>query len=122
MTSPSTEREIRRRRRYAPSFKAKIVAACLQGDASIAQVALQHGLNTNLVQTWIRKAKRQSQLPAVPDFVPLPVPPGPADLPTPPSTAGEICIELPSSRGTITVRWPVSEAAQCGHWLKGLLG
>jgi transposase len=40
MTMPSTEREIRRRRRYAPSFKAKIVAACLQGDASIAQVAL----------------------------------------------------------------------------------
>lgn len=76
MSPPSTEREIRRRRRYAPSFKAKIVAACLQGDASIAQVALQHGLNTNLVQTWIRKAKRQSQLPAVPDFVPLQIRPG----------------------------------------------
>lgn len=121
MTSSSTEREIRRRRRYAPSFKAKIVAACLEGDASIAQVALQHGLNTNLVQTWIRKAKRQSQLPAVPDFVPLPVPP-PAELPMTPATASEICIELPSARGTITVRWPVAEAAQCAHWLKGLLG
>ena len=122
LTSPSTEPEIRRRRRYASSFKAKIVAACLQGDASIAQVALQHGLNTNLVQTWIRKAKRQSQLPAVPDFVSLPVPPAAADLPTPPATGGDICIELPSAHGTITVRWPVSEAAQCGHWLKGLLG
>lgn len=121
MTSQTTEREIRRRRRYATEFKARIVAACLQGDASIAQVALQHGLNTNLVQTWIRKAKRQSQLPAVPDFVPLPVPPAAADLPTPPPTAGEICIELPSARGTITVRWPTSEAAQCAHWLKGLL-
>ncbi|QTP55874.1 transposase [Billgrantia sulfidoxydans] len=121
MTSPSTEREIRRRRRYAPSFGAKIAAACLEGDASIAQVALQHGLNTNLVQTWIRKAKRQSQLPAVPDFVPLPVPP-PADLPTTPAAASEICIELPSSQGAITVRWPVAEAAQCAHWLKGLLG
>jgi len=122
MTPPSTEREVRRRRRYTPSFKAKIVAACLQGDDSIAQVARQHGLNTNLVQTWIRKAKRQSQLPTVPDFVPLPVPPSAAYLPTPPSTPGEICIELPSSRGTITVRWPVAEAAQCAHWLKGLLG
>ena len=117
MTTPSTEREIRRRRRYAPSFKAKIVAAFLQDDTSIAQVALQHGLNTKLVQTW-----RQNQLPVVPDFVALPVPPAEASLPTPPTTAGEICIELPSSRGTITVRWPVSEAAQCGHWLKGLLG
>ena len=60
--------------------------------------------------------------PAVPDFVPLPVPPAEASPLTPPSTAGEIFIELPSPRGTITVRWPVSEAAQCGHWLKGLLG
>jgi len=34
MTSPSTEREIRRRRRYAPSFKAKIVAACLEGRSA----------------------------------------------------------------------------------------
>ncbi|MFS8153635.1 IS66-like element accessory protein TnpA [Vreelandella titanicae] len=122
MTTPSTEREPRRRRRYAPSFKAKIVAACLEGDASIAQVALQHGLNTNLVQTWIRKAKRQSQLPAVPDFVPLPVQPAAVELPTAPSSGGEICIELPSARGTITVRWPATEAAQCGQWLKGLLG
>ncbi|QJQ99322.1 transposase [Halomonas sp. PGE1] len=91
MILPSTEREIRRRRRYAPSFKAKIVAACLESDASIAQVMLQHGLNTNLVQTLIRKAKRQCQLPAVPDFVPLPVPP-PADLPTTPATASEISL------------------------------
>jgi len=40
MTSPSTERETRRRRHYTPSFKAKSVAVCLLGDASIAQVAL----------------------------------------------------------------------------------
>ena len=65
---------------------------------------MQHGLNTNLAQTWIRKAKRQSQLSSVLDFVPLPVTPAAADLPTPPSTADEICIELPSTRGTITVR------------------
>jgi transposase len=121
MTIPSTEREIRRRRRYAPSFKAKIVAACLQGDASIAQIALQHGLNTNLVQTWIRKAKRQSQLPAVPDFVPLPAPPAAADLSTPTTSRGEIRIEVPSTRGMITVHWPVTDAAQCAQWLKGLL-
>ena len=122
MTTPSTDREIRRRRRYAPSFKAKIVAACLQGDASIAQVALQHGLNTNLVQTWIRKAKCQSQLPAMPEFVPLPAPAATADSPTPPTSTRAIRIEVPSAHGTITVRWPVAEAAQCAQWLKELLG
>ncbi|MGM0985324.1 MAG: IS66-like element accessory protein TnpA, partial [Pseudomonadota bacterium] len=113
---------IRRRRRYTPEFRAKVVTACLQGDTSIAQVALQHGLNTNLVQTWIRKARRQSQLPAVPDFVPLPVPPAAPDLPVSATSSAEIRIEVPSARGTITVHWPVSDAAQCGQWLKGLLG
>ena len=103
-------------------YKAKIVAACLKGDASIAQVALQHGPNTNLVQTWIRKAKRQNQLPVVPDFVPLPVPPTAGDLPASTTTAGEIRAELPSAHGTITVHWPVTDAAQCAQWLKGLLG
>ena len=121
MTIPSTDREIRRRRRFAPEFKAKIVAACLQGDISIAQVALQHGLNTNLVQTWIRKAKRQSQLPAVPDFVALPVPSAVDDRSTSPAGSGEIRIEVPSARGMITVHWPVPDAAQCAQWLKGLL-
>ncbi|RAH36292.1 MULTISPECIES: IS66-like element accessory protein TnpA [unclassified Halomonas] len=122
MTTSSTDREIRRRRRYTPEFRAKIVTACLQGDSSIAQVALQHGLNTNLVQTWIRKAKRQSQLPAVPDFVPLPAPPAATDLPASTAAVGDICIELPSVRGTITVRWPASEATPCAQWLKELLG
>nr|WP_163500518.1 transposase [Halomonas socia] len=121
MTTLSTEREIRRCRRYTPEFRAKIVTACLQGDASIAQVALQHGLNTNLVQTWIRKARRQSQLPAVPDFVPLSVPPPAPDLPMSATASAEIRIEVPSARGTITVHWPVVEAAQCAQWLKGLL-
>ncbi|WP_162899972.1 transposase [Halomonas sp. JS92-SW72] len=78
MTSPSTEREIRRRR-YVPSFQAKVVAACLHSDTSIAQIALQHELNTNRVQTYIRKAK--SQLPAA------------ASLSTPSFTSGEIHID-----------------------------
>lgn len=121
MTSPTTEREVRRRRRYTPSFKAKIVAACLQGDTSIAQIALQHGLNTNLVQTWIRKAKRQGQLSTVPDFVPLSAPPSPPDLPTSPTVTGDIRIELLSAQGTITIHWPVAKAAQCAQWLKGFL-
>lgn len=118
MTTPSTQGEFCRC--YASDFKAKTVAACLQDDASIAQVALQHGLNPNLVQTWIRKAKRQNQLPAVPNFVPLPMPPVAADRPTPPATA-EIHIEMPTARGTFSMHWPVAEAAQCAQWLKGLL-
>lgn len=74
MMAEYSERVISHRDRHAPLFKAKNVA-CLPGNALIVQVSLEFGLNTNLVQTWIRKARRQSQLPAVPDFMPLQVPP-----------------------------------------------
>ena len=43
------------RRRYPPEFKAQVLRECEQTDASIAGVALRHGLNPNLVHKW-RKA------------------------------------------------------------------
>lgn len=118
MTPPNTEREIHRRRRYGPAFKTNILTACLQGNASIVRGALQYGLNTNLVQTWIRKAKREKQWLAVPDFLPLPVSLAKVDLPAPATACREICIELPSTHGTHTVHWLVAEAAQCAQCLK----
>ena len=40
------------RRRHGPDFKAKVLAACNEPGASIAAVALAHGLNANLVRKW----------------------------------------------------------------------
>jgi hypothetical protein len=45
---------LRKRRTYSAEFKQQIVQACKAPDVSIASVALQHGLNTNLVSKWIR--------------------------------------------------------------------
>ncbi|WP_415261907.1 transposase [Pseudomonas chlororaphis] len=42
------------RRYYSKSFKAQVIAECAQPGVSIANVALIHNLNTNLVHKWIR--------------------------------------------------------------------
>jgi len=40
------------RRRHDAEIKAKVLAACSEAGASIAAVALAHGLNANLVRKW----------------------------------------------------------------------
>ena len=42
----------RSRRSYTKEFKARIVAQCRQGDKSIAQVAMEHQINANLIHKW----------------------------------------------------------------------
>jgi transposase len=41
------------RRRYDPASKQRLVEACLQPGVSLAGVALQHGVNANLLRKWV---------------------------------------------------------------------
>ncbi|MBK6594232.1 MAG: transposase [Burkholderiales bacterium] len=41
------------RRTHSPEFKARVLAACSQPGASIAAVALAHGINANVVHKWL---------------------------------------------------------------------
>jgi transposase len=41
------------RRRHSAELKTKVLAACSEPGASIAAVALSHGLNANLVRKWL---------------------------------------------------------------------
>jgi transposase len=41
------------RRTHSPEFKARVLAACRQPGASIAAVALAHGINANVVRKWL---------------------------------------------------------------------
>ena len=41
------------RRRHSAELKTKVLAACNEPGASIAAVALSHGLNANLVRKWL---------------------------------------------------------------------
>ncbi len=51
------------RRIHCPEFKARVLAACRQPGASIAAVALAHGINANVVHKWLAGIgmKRSSQ-------------------------------------------------------------
>lgn len=40
---------------YTPQFKAELVAMCQKPGASIAALALQHGLNANLLHRWLKE-------------------------------------------------------------------
>lgn len=112
---------IRRRRRHSPQFKASVVATCLRPDASVAQVAREHGLNANMVQTWIRRARQKNTLPASPGFVALPLPASAVPVPCQTQEPQPIRIEFPSARGVITVQWPLEAADQCTRWLRALI-
>ncbi|WP_139110480.1 transposase [Pseudomonas syringae] len=47
------------RRSYSKSFKAQVIQECSQPGASIANIALSHSLNANLVHKWIRVQRRK---------------------------------------------------------------
>ncbi|MEX2332707.1 MAG: transposase [Pseudohongiella sp.] len=116
MTLLSPSPEPNKRRVYSPAFKAQIVEACNQPGASLASIALKHGLNANLVHKWRRAAAKMSPgAETRPDFVPLALPTNRS------SSEAMLRIELPSVHGNVVVHWPLSEAERCLTWLRTLL-
>jgi transposase len=110
------------RRRHGKALKAQVLAECSKPDASVAAVALAHGLNANLVHKWRRGAECTSATPAAPVadsdaavFVPLQLPP-PAH-----ATLRDIRIELRRGATSVTVNWPADAAAECAVWMRELL-
>ncbi len=49
------------RRRYDPASKRRLVEACRQPGASLAGLALQHGVNANLLRKWVAGQQRQQR-------------------------------------------------------------
>ena len=112
----------KKRRTYSAEFKQQIVQACKAPDVSIASVALQHGLNTNLVSKWIRlidakPGSDRSPLPNKPAFIALscsaPLDPTPTDM-------LKVQITLPHPKAEIGLKWQVSEISALAELLKAL--
>ncbi len=63
------------RRRYDPAWKERLVAACLEPGVSVSRLALEHGINANLLRKWIKTAKEAIGLPppALSAFIPVQV-------------------------------------------------
>jgi transposase len=51
------------RRRYEPASKDRLVAACLEPGVSVSRLALEHGVNANLLRKWIKKRTAPRSLP-----------------------------------------------------------
>jgi transposase len=105
------------RRRHSAELRAQVLSACAEPGASVAGVALQHGLNANLVHKWRRnETRRMGGRPAagsaLGEFIALPLPAACAVAAVP-----DIRIELRRGPTTVTVTWPTAAAGQCAAWL-----
>jgi transposase len=113
-----------KRRRHSREFKAEVLQACGEPGASVAAIALAHGVNANLVHRWLRlsmtvlaPAAKAHERPAEGggEFVALrlPAPPVVAAPPAP-----DIRIELRRGATSVTVSWPMAGASDCAAWLR----
>jgi transposase len=105
------------RRRYGEEIKARVLAECDAPGASVAKVAMSHGINANIVHRW-RQLARQSRAslprPAA-EFVPVAIAPAHS------TPARDVQIQLRRGTTTMTIAWPVSAAADFAAWMRELL-
>lgn len=133
---PSSQRRV-----HGAEFKAQVLAECRRPGASVAAVALAHGLNVNLVRKWLvgRGLKRaglaasRQVATATPTMQFVPVELAASDAVEPAAVGGAaprqsvvaeppIHIELRRGNAQLTVRWPSSQAQACAAWLSQLAG
>jgi len=136
MDRVSTDARLRRRE-YSGQFKASVLEQTRQPGASVSGIALTHGIHPNMVHRWLREERQRQALAQLQGstaaFVPLQLPAvsRPAALPgvmaaqttaaAPSEAAEEIRIEIARAGGTLSVRWPLSAAAQCAQLLRDML-
>ena len=111
------------RRKHSVQFRAEVLQACRQADASVAAIALRNGLNANVVYRWLREDARgvgagAGSHAAVSarqggEFIAVQLPPV--------AVAGastDIRIEVRRGASTVTLAWPLQASAQCAAWLR----
>jgi transposase len=127
------------RRMHGAELKVQVLAQCQEPGASVAAVALAHGLNVNLVRKWlVGRGIKRTGLPAprtVTHMQPavagpaassmqfIPVELAPAATPTDEAAASsvsDIHIELTRGGTQLCVRWPSTQADSCATWLREL--
>lgn len=126
------------RRRHGAELKAKVLAECEAPGASVAAVALAHGLNANLVRKWLvgRGIKRAglpapraasalaTDVPSTPvvtapaSFVPVELPPPQAAAAVP---AKDVKVQMRRGATTVTLSWPAESAGELMRWMRELM-
>jgi transposase len=118
------------RRRHSAELKALVLEQCAAPGASVAKVAMSHGVNANIVHGWRKLARERggaamappgsATLPAktaasLPQFLPVSM----AQTTSPPAPV-DIQIELRRGATAMKITWPISAAAECGAWMRDL--
>ena len=122
------------RRRHSAQLKALVLEQCAVPGASVAKVAMLHGLNANIVHGWRKLARERDAagarltpspaiVPAKPDagvpqFLPVSLTPTASPLLPP---AADIQIELRRGATAVKITWPIAAAADCATWMRELL-
>jgi transposase len=106
----AVERVLRNgKRMYVHDFKLGLVRRCLEPGVSVSAVALEHGINTNLLRKWIDKHRDQAGASRTPALLPVTITtPQPAPSLAPPRetdssihTDSSIQIEVFGARVTL---------------------
>ena len=119
MASDARTTQAPKRRFYSPELKLQVVSACAQPGASIAGVAMQHGINANIVHRWLREHSQGTLINRPQTFVPITL--SAATEPAADQPTGDIRIEVKRGSTSIVVHWPVAAGAACAQWLRECL-
>jgi len=115
------------RRRYGAQFKAMVLTQCDEPGMSVAQVAMSHGINDNVVHRWRQLARQQrSALHGAGDaqpsgerpagFVPLALP-----APDAPPVTTEVRLDIRRGAVTVGVAWPEKALGELAGFARELL-
>lgn len=105
------------RRHYSAELKQQILAECSQPGNSVAQVALAHSINANLVHKWRSQSNSAPVLVKErPEFIPVPI----GQL-QPPAQPAHIHIEIVRAQMRVGIDWPLESVGDCAAMLRELL-
>jgi transposase len=114
MDTMTTDKK-RARRNHSPALKAQILTECEAPGASVAKVAMAHGINANIVHGWRKAARERTAQPvAAPSFVPL-------TIATAPTVDRRIEVQVRRGAVSMTIAWPLSASAEMAAWMRELL-
>jgi transposase len=119
------------RRRHSAELKTLVLEQCAAPGASVAKVAMSHGVNANIVHGWRKLARERegaamsppspTTLPAqtaasVPQFLPV-------SMAQTASTPAPVDIQIELRRGptAMKITWPIAAATECAAWMRELL-
>ena len=120
MHTMSNEERRPLRRSYSAQLKLEIIGQCQQPGASVAGIALSHGINANIVHRWLREhARGHLAVAAARDsgFVPVRLEASPHAGSHSPAEP-DIRVEIRKGANAVIVNWPLQGASACAAWLR----